>query len=237
MGEGDHDERKYFGKYRGVVTDNVDPEKLLRVKCRVPELLGQTIITDWAYPTSLPYGGGLDYGETRVPPIGSGVYVEFESGSVNRPLYSGSWYGHTKGQSADPPQLTRESGQTKFSDDDSTKSPKGDDKFTAADCSEHQQPKSPAAPVYPNNQVLKTKENGIIVEIDDTPGKSRIHIFHGPSKSWFGLLPFRIVSSSESSSRATGDLSFRSPVAGSKNPLASASNTTPLVWRKYFSRP
>jgi hypothetical protein len=183
----DHQERRYWGKYRGVVTDNQDPERLGRVKCRVPELLGQAIVTDWAFPTDLSYGGGQDYGKFVVPPVGSGVYVEFESGEVNRPLYGGVWYGHPKGKPADPPKLTRQDGQTKFSDDDSTKSPKGDDTLTAADCSVHNQPKSPAAPVYPHNQVLRTKENGIIVEIDDTPGKSRVHVFHGPSKSWLEL--------------------------------------------------
>ena len=184
-----HEEKRYFGKYRAIVTDDQDPERLGRIKLRVPEVLGQQIVTDWAWPINLPYGGGLDYGEFRVPPVGSGVYAEFESGLVDRPLYAGCRYGHPKGQPSDPPKLTRQDGQTKFSDDDSTKSPKGDDKFTAADCSNQEQPKSAAAPKYPSNQVLKTKNNGIIVEIDDTPGKGRVHIWHGPSKSWVEIDP------------------------------------------------
>jgi uncharacterized protein involved in type VI secretion and phage assembly len=185
--EGPYGEKRYWGKYRAIVTDDKDPERLGRVKLRVPEILGQQIVTDWAWPIALPYGGGPDYGKFSVPPVGSGVYAEFESGLVDRPLFCGVWYGHPKGQPSDPPKLTREDGQTKFSDDDSTKSPKGDDTFIAGDCSQQQQPKSPAAPKYPSNQVLKTKENGVIVEIDDTPGKSRVHIWHGPSKSWLEL--------------------------------------------------
>lgn len=184
---GPFNERRYYGKYRGIVMDDLDPERLGRVKCRVPEVLGPKIVTDWATPSSIAYGGGAEYGRLEVPPVKSGVFVEFESGDVNRPLYGGVWYAHPKGQASEPPQLTREDGKTKFSDDESTKSPKGDDKFTTADCSECEQPKSPAAPKYPNNQVLKTKNNEIIVEIDDTPGKSRIHFWHGPSKSWFEL--------------------------------------------------
>jgi hypothetical protein len=185
--DGPFNERRYSGRYRGIVSDVQDPERLGRVKCRVPEILGLEIVTDWASPTSLPYGGQVDHGDFVVPEVGSSVYIEFESGDVNRPLYGGIWYGHPKGQPSEPPKLTRQDGQTKFSDDDSTKSPKGDDKFTAADCHVCQQPKSPAKPKYPFNRVVKTKNNGVIVEIDDTPGQSRVHIFHGPSKSWFEL--------------------------------------------------
>jgi hypothetical protein len=184
---GPFSERRYSGRYRGIVADVQDPERLGRVKCRVPEVLGLEIVTDWASPTSLHYGGQVDHGDFVVPEAGSTVYVEFESGDVNRPLYGGVWYGHPKGQPPEPPKLTRQDGQTNFSDDDSTKSPKGDDTFTAGDCSQQKQPKSPAKPKYPFNRVTKTKNNGVIVEIDDTPGQSRIHIFHGPSKSWFEI--------------------------------------------------
>ena len=181
-----NDERRYYGKYRGIVVNVEDPPTLGRVKCRVPEVLGN-LVTDWATPTDIPYGGLPESGDFVVPEVGSGVFVEFESGDVNRPLYGGVWYGQPSGKAPEPPQLTRDTGKTKFSDDPSTKSPKGDDKFTSADCSQQEQPKSPAAPRYPFNRVIKTKNNGITIEIDDTPGKGRVQIWHGPSKSWFEL--------------------------------------------------
>lgn len=76
---------KVFGIYRAIVTDVDDPKKLDRIKLRVPEVLGSTI-TDWVWPKhSFPNWSWK-------PVIGDKVWVEYEAGDVDRPLYSGTWY-------------------------------------------------------------------------------------------------------------------------------------------------
>lgn len=184
-------ERRYWGKYRGTVVDVQDPHRLGRVKCRVLEILGMDITTDWATLSASLYGGSNDYGSFQVPEVGSTVFIEFESGDVNRPLVTGIWWGRPKGKPPETPALAREDGDNCWKTDESTKSPKGDDKFKSADCGDQCQPGSPlrvkGPPKYPFNQVTKTKNNKMIIEVDDTPGLGRFHLWHGPSKSWFEL--------------------------------------------------
>ena len=67
----------YFGKYRGVVVDNIDPQLLGRITASVPDVLGQTP-TSWAMPC-LPWAGP-QMGISCVPPIGASVWIEFEGG-------------------------------------------------------------------------------------------------------------------------------------------------------------
>lgn len=82
--------KPHYGKYRGLVTDNDDPKKLGRLRARVKEVLGDTE-TGWALP-ALPYSGdGLGF--YAVPPVGAGVWMEFEAGNVERPIWSGAWWG------------------------------------------------------------------------------------------------------------------------------------------------
>jgi hypothetical protein len=86
-------QKKYFGKYRGTVVQNIDPELRGRIICEVPGALGLTP-SSWceacaplAGPTGTPMGVYL------VPPIGAGVWVEFEQGDVNKPIWSGCRFG------------------------------------------------------------------------------------------------------------------------------------------------
>ena len=83
-------DRQYFGKYRGFVADNDDPEQLGRLRLRVPSLLGDTE-TDWALPC-LPYGSLADQGLFAVPEIGAQVWVEFEQGVVSSPIWVGTFW-------------------------------------------------------------------------------------------------------------------------------------------------
>lgn len=184
-----HDERRYWGKYRGIVADNNDPLRLGRVRCRVPEILGLTIFTDWATVSGGSYGGSPNSGFFAPPDIGAAVFVEFESGDVNRPLVVGTWWGQPTGTPPETPGLARTDGQQCWKTDPSTMNPpKGEDKFKSASCTDECQPGSPlrvkGPPQYPYNKVFRTKNNGIVIEVDDTPGLGRIHIWHGPSKSW-----------------------------------------------------
>lgn len=80
----------FYGKYRGVVTDNDDPFGRGRLRARVPSVLAD-VETGWALPCS-PYTGAGS-GFYTMPPAGAGVWIEFEGGDVDRPIWSGGWWG------------------------------------------------------------------------------------------------------------------------------------------------
>jgi hypothetical protein len=83
-------ENRYFGKYRGQVTDNNDPDNLGRLRAKVPRVLGEEE-TGWALPAFI-YGGASEQGLYAVPDVGAGVWVEFEGGDLSYPIWSGTWF-------------------------------------------------------------------------------------------------------------------------------------------------
>lgn len=85
--------RQYHGKYRGTVLLNVDPEQRGRLQLTVPDVLGP-IPSSWAEPC-VPLAGptGPPMGVYLVPPIGAGVWVEFEHGDPDRPIWVGCRWG------------------------------------------------------------------------------------------------------------------------------------------------
>ena len=87
--EGQQRERVY-GKYRGVVLNNVDPKNQGRLTAMVPEILGE-MPTGWASPCA-PYAG-VQAGLFAVPTTGAGVWIEFEGGDVSKPIWVGGWWG------------------------------------------------------------------------------------------------------------------------------------------------
>jgi hypothetical protein len=80
---------RFYGKYRGLVMNDQDPQNLGRLQATVPEVLGE-IPTGWALPAA-PYAG-TGSGLFTVPPVGAGVWIEFEAGDVSRPIWSGAWW-------------------------------------------------------------------------------------------------------------------------------------------------
>ena len=78
----------YFGKYRGIVTDNADPTNRGRLKVRVPSVLGT--VESWAMPC-VPYAG-KKVGFYSLPENGTGVWVEFEAGDPSYPIWSGCFW-------------------------------------------------------------------------------------------------------------------------------------------------
>lgn len=84
-------ERRYYGKYRGTVVDNEDPARLGRLKVRVPRLLGPDMVTGWATPCA-PFGGAADQGFLFVPDREAGVWVEFEGGDLECPIWVGTYW-------------------------------------------------------------------------------------------------------------------------------------------------
>jgi Type VI secretion system/phage-baseplate injector OB domain len=114
---------RFYGKYRGLVSDIDDPSSLGRLKANVPEVLGD-VETGWALPCA-PYGGA-GMGFYTIPAVGAGVWIEFEAGDVSRPLWTGTWWGDgdlpadEQGTSASPPLkiFRSESGLILAFDDD-----------------------------------------------------------------------------------------------------------------------
>lgn len=97
----DKAERRFYGKYRGTVIDNDDPSRLGRLKVSVPSVLGQDVVTGWATPC-VPYGGAAGQGFLFVPERGAGVWVEFEEGDVEFPIWVGTFWCKPGGDSQAP---------------------------------------------------------------------------------------------------------------------------------------
>lgn len=80
----------FYGKYRGVVTDIKDPLMTCRLKARVPDVMGDKE-SGWAMPCA-PFGGS-GTGFFALPKVGAGVWIEFEHGDPDYPVWSGCWWG------------------------------------------------------------------------------------------------------------------------------------------------
>ena len=93
--------RYFWGKYRGTVLNNIDPEMRGRLQITVPDVLN-LVPTTWAEPcTPLAGPTGPGMGVYMVPPIGAAVWVEFERGDPNYPI----WVGCRWGSPSDVPPL------------------------------------------------------------------------------------------------------------------------------------
>jgi hypothetical protein len=85
-------EPKYYGKYRGTVTINIDPEQRARIQAIVPAT-GTLVPSTWALPC-LPVAGKLG-GFFAIPQIGATVWIEFEGGDLDKPVWTGGFWGQT----------------------------------------------------------------------------------------------------------------------------------------------
>ncbi|MER7953724.1 phage baseplate assembly protein V [Streptomyces sp. NPDC096030] len=79
----------YLGKYRGTVVNNLDPLKVGRIQALVPDV--SPTPSSWATPC-LPLAG-INTGVFAVPPIGSGVWMEYEHGDADHPIWVGGYWG------------------------------------------------------------------------------------------------------------------------------------------------
>lgn len=91
----------FYGKYRATVLNNIDPENRGRLTLTIPDVLG-VVPSTWA-ECCAPVSGlpGAASGLFAVPPIGAAVWVEFEQGDPNKPIWSGGRWTST----ADVPPL------------------------------------------------------------------------------------------------------------------------------------
>lgn len=150
----------------GRVVDLDDPEKLGRVRVRMiglhveDETLIPTDTLPWAIVSSPGQSAsinGVGSSPTGID-IGSSAWGFFLDGaSMQQPLLCGTWWGKPKGISEVSGYVT------------------GEKSIAKGDL--NSEPANRAAPVYPHNKVHTTKA-GHVLEIDDTPGAERIHIYH-----------------------------------------------------------
>jgi uncharacterized protein involved in type VI secretion and phage assembly len=82
----------FYGKYRAVVINNVDPLQIGRIQVMVPDVNG-FVPSTWAMPC-VPVAG-INSGVFTVPMIGSGVWIEFERGDIDYPIWVGGYWGTT----------------------------------------------------------------------------------------------------------------------------------------------
>jgi hypothetical protein len=82
--------KQLFGKYRGTVVDNVDPLFLGRITALVPDV-SNLVPSTWAMPC-VPIAGKLN-GTYVVPQIGAGVWIEYEHGDPDYPIWVGGYWG------------------------------------------------------------------------------------------------------------------------------------------------
>ena len=109
---------RYFGKYRGVVTD-VDASTM-RIKASVPSVLGG-ISSGWASPC-VPYAGS-QVGFMMLPDVGTGVWIEFEGGDVSYPIWTGCYWNSgdiPSSAAATLRTIVTQSGSLAFDDDASS---------------------------------------------------------------------------------------------------------------------
>ncbi|HWW59830.1 MAG TPA: phage baseplate assembly protein V [Thermoanaerobaculia bacterium] len=80
----------FYGKYRGTVLVNLDPSGLGRILASVPAV-SSLLPTSWCMPC-YPLAGKLQ-GISYVPQIGAGVWIEFEGGDPDKPIWTGCFWG------------------------------------------------------------------------------------------------------------------------------------------------
>lgn len=129
---------RYFGMYRGEVLDNQDPLLNGRIKVNVFGVYDgiKEDLLPWAIYSDPLMGGQSDLGGFFVPNIDSHVWVFFENGDPEQPVY----FAGAPSRDDGPSEITS----------------KG---------------------TYPENKIFKTRA-GHLIEIDDTDGDTRIHVFH-----------------------------------------------------------
>lgn len=154
---------------KAFVRDINDPQKLGRIRCYVPGMMGEVDNSDnwtgWATP-QLPLGTapGVESGSLNVPPLNSVVNIVFRGDSPDFPVYEGGHVVGTSNANSTVPKLAR--GQ-----DDGTLGTTETVEGVAVPQS------SGGASRYPFNRMVRTPA-GHVVELDDTEGNRRIRIRH-----------------------------------------------------------
>jgi uncharacterized protein involved in type VI secretion and phage assembly len=81
---------RYYGIYRGTVVNNVDPMQIGRIMVIVTDV-GSITPSTWAMPCAPITGKQM--GAFMVPQIGATVWVQFEGGDPDKPVWTGGFWG------------------------------------------------------------------------------------------------------------------------------------------------
>ena len=109
----------FYGKYRGVVSDNSDPNNLGRIRARVTDVFGDQE-SGWAMPAA-PYAG-RQVGLYLIPPTDAHVWIEFEHGDSDYPIWSGCFWadGEVPANPVTPDKKVLKTGSATVTLDDSS---------------------------------------------------------------------------------------------------------------------
>lgn len=172
---------RWLGKYRGRVVDNDDPEKAFRIRCLIPDVFGNRPSV-WCVPSLPPNIVG-------VPNVGDQVWVEFEMGDRNRPIYTGYTPTAGSGKRPAPPQQRGE--------DDPAEAlliGKGGRATTVeerdGEVVELVEPVSESRSRYGNTQALRV--GSLFVEVDGTEGAERVQVY-GPNGSYYEVVTSGLI--------------------------------------------
>lgn len=169
---------RFYGKYRAIVVGNKDPRKRGRVQVSCEGVYGASS-SPWALPC-MPLAGMPGTGVYAVPPVGSIVWIEFEEGNVEKPIYMGGfWEEALRGQNTDgtpienSPEHQRNRNPLPMH---AQGLPDGTD-FDGTVRGSAGAPNSSFAGEYPHVRGY-TSPSGHVVEFDDTDGNERVRIMH-----------------------------------------------------------
>ena len=159
---------RLYGKYRGFVVDNQDPEHLGRLKVQVPSVFGDKVVTEWALPC-LPYGGHANQGFLCIPEAKASVWVEFEKGDKDLPVWVGTFWSAPGGKSEIPTLNEADGKERKTEADD--KGHKNE-----ADGEERKNKLTP-----PTRKILKTQK-GHTIQFEDADEEEMVTIVEATHK-------------------------------------------------------
>jgi hypothetical protein len=97
------EDEKFFGKYRGKVENNIDPFQQGRLQVSCPAVFGEGSLS-WAMPCAPFAGSGVGF--FALPPVGANVWVEFEAGDPDYPIWSGCFWNEREAPVSDPLSAT-----------------------------------------------------------------------------------------------------------------------------------
>jgi uncharacterized protein involved in type VI secretion and phage assembly len=81
---------RFYGKYRATVINNLDPQLQGRIQVQLADRYGMFPST-WALP-AFPFAGMGGASIVALPAVASLVWVEFEAGDPDYPVWSGAFF-------------------------------------------------------------------------------------------------------------------------------------------------
>ena len=173
----------YTSFYKGIVRNVDDPQKLGRIKVEILPMFKGVFVSD------LPWA---ERALQEIPGVNSWVWVFFEEGQIYNPVYFAQASPVLIGESLNPiaegrgfPLVTgSEAGRTCS---DTIAQEKETQAINTNENTQKFFPEESDVSIgqYPDNNIKRFK-SGIVIEIDDTPGNARIHIFH-PSNTYVDI--------------------------------------------------